>query len=97
MWLLYLFVPRNVVVSAIEAKYQDEGHNLGGDIKTVLENHPSLRTEHSWPDPASDELHEPAYVHPHNADTTTCTADCTELSEVQTVRVGRLKREYLRA
>ncbi|CAG9991613.1 unnamed protein product [Clonostachys byssicola] len=59
-------------VTALRAEYISDGHGLQDVIGSVLEKKPRLRKSYARPDPTSDVLYGPAYLH---HDGTCCTAD----------------------
>jgi nucleoside phosphorylase len=59
-------------VTALRAEYISDGHNLQDIVSSVLQKKPRLRKSYARPDPNSDILYRPAYLH-HGR--TCCTVD----------------------
>ncbi|KAJ4034165.1 hypothetical protein NW758_011123 [Fusarium oxysporum] len=55
-------------LSALEAEYELEGHQLSAHIDRALEQWPRLRQKYSRPPPDSDRLYRPDVVHPDSSD-----------------------------
>ncbi|KAL6918448.1 hypothetical protein FSST1_009943 [Fusarium sambucinum] len=51
-------------ISALEAKYELEGHQLNERIEAALHQYPRLRKKYSRPIPETDRLFQPDIVHP---------------------------------
>ncbi|GKU06983.1 unnamed protein product [Fusarium langsethiae] len=54
-------------LSALEAEYELEGHQLSSHIDRALEHWPRLRQKYSRPPPNSDRLYRPDAVHPDSS------------------------------
>ncbi|KAF2789723.1 purine and uridine phosphorylase [Melanomma pulvis-pyrius CBS 109.77] len=67
------------VVSALKTKYKRKGHPLQEYIENALKTNQRLRNEYQKPDPSTDVLYRPDYVHPEAADV--CSQMCASKPE----------------
>ncbi|KAL8377063.1 hypothetical protein RB595_007955 [Gaeumannomyces hyphopodioides] len=61
-------------ISSLGAQYEADGHQLGDQIKRILQNKPRLRKGYSRPPATSDRLYRSDVVHPFSSDS------CSECS-----------------
>jgi hypothetical protein len=62
-------------ISALEAEYEGDGHNIDVTIQNVLEKKPRLRSKYCRPDPTTDKLYEAHWKHA-GKETDDCKAVC---------------------
>ncbi|KLJ06283.1 hypothetical protein EMPG_09287 [Blastomyces silverae] len=78
-------------VNGLKAQFESEGNELMEAVNSVLEKKPRLqRRGYKRPEPSSDRLYNPGFIHPPN-NTSSCAVVCGDQPSKLTVRAQRTK------
>ncbi len=64
-------------INGLRAMHERRGHSIEGAIDGILERNKRLRKKYRRPDPSSDKLYKPAFVHAGGEDTI-CSEVCSD-------------------